>query len=156
QDNITAQDGLTGTADPNATITLNDGSSFLATVKATNSGVWTYSPPSSFTPIVHTVTASETDSAGNIGAASLTFRYDPQGPTGFSFVPDTTHLLSLEGAATALGPNISGGTGTGNGKVYALSIQVTDVMNGLQAVAPFDIVVASSGADTINLASGSH
>jgi Bacterial Ig domain len=72
---ITTNDALTGSADPNATVTISEGSTVLGTTTANASGVW------SFTPTIlpqglQTITASETDAAGLTGSSSLTFTYD--------------------------------------------------------------------------------
>jgi VCBS repeat-containing protein len=76
---ITANDALTGTADPNATVTLTKGSAVLGTTTANAGGVW------SFTPIglaqgLQTITASETNAAGLTGSSSLTFTYETTAP----------------------------------------------------------------------------
>jgi hypothetical protein len=76
---ITANDALTGTADPNATVTLTEGSAVLGTTTANAGGVW------SFTPIglaqgLQTITASETNAAGLTGSSSLTFTYESTAP----------------------------------------------------------------------------
>ena len=79
-DKITANDTLTGTADPNAVVHFTvDGTAIAGTATADANGLWT------FTPTVladgsHTIVASEAEIAGNTGTASLTFTYDTTAP----------------------------------------------------------------------------
>jgi hypothetical protein len=73
---ITANDTLTGTADPNATVTLTEGSTVLGTTAANASGVWSFTP-TGLAQGLQTVTASETNAAGLTGSSSLTFAYQP-------------------------------------------------------------------------------
>src|SRR5262245_6910228 len=60
---------LTGTAEPNATITVYDGTSELGTTIADDTGAWTY-PTGTLTEGGHTFTATATDAAGNTSSAS--------------------------------------------------------------------------------------
>ncbi|MBV9248099.1 MAG: hypothetical protein JO227_02475, partial [Acetobacteraceae bacterium] len=85
-DNITANAALTGSADANAVVTLTEGASTLGTATANGSGVWTFTP-AGLSQGAHTVVASETDSSGNTGSASLTFTYD-------TVVPAVTEQLA--------------------------------------------------------------
>ena len=79
-DKITSNDELTGSGDPNAVVSFTvDGKSITATATANASGVWTFTP-SGLADGVHTIVASETDAAGNTGAASLTFTLDTTAP----------------------------------------------------------------------------
>jgi hypothetical protein len=71
---------LTGTGDPNAQVTLSEGGVAFAAATANASGAWTYTP-TSLSVGTHTVVATETDSAGNSGSASLPFNIStPAGP----------------------------------------------------------------------------
>jgi autotransporter passenger strand-loop-strand repeat protein len=63
---------LTGTGNANATVTLTEGSTVLGTTTADASGVWSFTP-TGLASGSQTITASETDVAGNVGTASLTF-----------------------------------------------------------------------------------
>jgi Ca2+-binding RTX toxin-like protein len=72
---------LIGTGDPNATVHFTvDGSVVAATATATASGAWSFAPIDLATG-PHTVVASETDLAGNTGAASDSFTLGPPVPT---------------------------------------------------------------------------
>ena len=67
---ITSFDALTGTADPNATVTISEGSTVLGTTTANANGVWSFTP-TSLPQGLQTVTASETNAAGLTGSSSL-------------------------------------------------------------------------------------
>jgi hypothetical protein len=71
---ITADDALTGTADPNATVKISEGSTVLGTTTANASGVWSFTP-TSLAQGLQTITASETNPAGLTGYSFLTFTY---------------------------------------------------------------------------------
>ena len=66
------RDALTGTADPNATGKISEGSTVLGTTTANASGVWSFTP-TSLAQGLQTVTASETNPAGLTGYSYLTF-----------------------------------------------------------------------------------
>jgi hypothetical protein len=72
--NITSDDALTGTADPNATVKISEGSTVLGTTTANASGVWSFTP-TSLAQGLQTITASETNPAGLTGYSYLTFTY---------------------------------------------------------------------------------
>jgi len=106
-DKVTSNAALNGTSDPNATVTIKEGSVTLGTVTADGTGAWTFSP-SGLANSAHTITVSETDTAGNIGTASLTFTLDTAAPavsialaqdTGTSSADNVTSNGSLKGTA---------------------------------------------------------
>jgi hypothetical protein len=70
---------LTGSGDPNAVVTLTEGSTTLGTAMATDSGTWTFAPKG-LADGPHTLVASETDAAGNTGSVSITFTLDTAPP----------------------------------------------------------------------------
>ena len=72
--NITGDDALTGTADPNATVKISEGSTVLGTTTANASGVWSFTP-TSLAQGLQTITASETNPAGLTGYSFLTFTH---------------------------------------------------------------------------------
>ena len=97
-DKVTSNDALTGSGDPNAVVTLTEGTATLGTATANASGIWTFTP-SALADGVHTIVASETDAAGNTGTASFTFTLDTTAP-----VPViTSEVLSKSGAVTLTG-----------------------------------------------------
>ena len=79
-DNVTANPALTGTADPNAVVTLSEGSSLLGTTIANASGVWSFSP-AGLAQGTQTIVASEINVAGVAGTAALSFIFDTIAPT---------------------------------------------------------------------------
>ena len=70
---------LTGGGDANATVTFTEGSTTLGTTTANAAGVWNFTP-TGLADGSHTIVAKETDTAGNIGSASLTFTLDTTAP----------------------------------------------------------------------------
>ena len=77
--NITSNDALTGSADANALVTLTEGTTVLGTTTANALGVWSFTP-TGLAQGLQTVTASETNTAGLTGSASLSFTYDTVAP----------------------------------------------------------------------------
>ena len=79
-DKITSKDGLTGSGDPNAIVHFTiDGTASATTATANATGAWTFTP-AGLADGSHTIVASETDTAGNTGTASLTFTLDTTAP----------------------------------------------------------------------------
>src|SRR5262249_10358310 len=74
-DRITKDPALTGSGDPGATVTIREGGQVLGTSIASATGAWNFSP-SGLADGAHTLTATETDLAGNTTTASLTFTLD--------------------------------------------------------------------------------
>ena len=99
-DKITANDTLTGSGDANAVVTLKEGSTTLGTTTANASGVWSFTP-TGLANGVHTIVASETDTAGNTGTSSLTFTLDTTAPTVASVVASGTGITSGSGKLAA-------------------------------------------------------
>ena len=111
-DDITSNDALTGTADPNAVVKLTSGTRTLGTTTANASGVWSFTP-AGLASGQYTIVASETNSAGNTGTASLTFTLDTIAPTVTS--------------DTVSGTGISGGAGTLTaGETVALTLALSE------------------------------
>ena len=116
-DEITSNDALTGTADANAVVILTSGTKTLGSTTANASGAW------SFTPVglsdgPETIVASDTNSAGKTGSASLTFTLDTTAPTVAS--------------DTVSGSGLSGGTGTltsGQTVVFTLTMSEAVAMS---------------------------
>jgi hypothetical protein len=73
---ITSDDALTGTADPNATVKIAEGTTVLGTAIANASGVWSFTP-TALAQGSHTIMVSETNAAGLTGYSSLNFTYNP-------------------------------------------------------------------------------
>lgn len=66
-----AADGITvtGTGDPNATVTLANGGQTIGTAQADGNGAWSFST-AALAPDTYSLVASETDAAGNTGSAA--------------------------------------------------------------------------------------
>src|SRR6185369_9318679 len=77
-DNVTSNPALVGSGDANAVVTIRENGVTLGTTTANASGDWTFSPVLS--DGVHSLTASETDTAGNTGTTALTFTLDRAPP----------------------------------------------------------------------------
>ena len=88
-DGVTADPTLTGTGDPGATVTLTEGKTVLGAAAADPAtGAWSFTPTLPDGP--HSVVASETDAAGNPGAATASFTLlatAPAAPAGLALLP---------------------------------------------------------------------
>ena len=80
---------LSGTAEANSIVSISDNGVFLATVTASPTGTWSYTPPARLDD-VHTFTATSTDAAGNLGAVSGSFTLNIDTST-----PNTPVLTSV-------------------------------------------------------------
>ena len=94
---VTSNDTLTGTGDPNATVTITSGAATLGTTTANASGGWSFTP-TGLADGSYTVTASETNSIGP-GSASLSFTLDTSIPIVTS---DTVSGAGIGGGAGVL------------------------------------------------------
>jgi hypothetical protein len=93
-DLITNNDTLIGSGVADAVVHFTiDGVSIAATTTADSNGAWTFTPPA-LSDGTHTVVASETDSASNTRAASLTFTLDTTPP----YVAITSDTLNKDGS----------------------------------------------------------
>ncbi|MGL3111430.1 Ig-like domain-containing protein [Bradyrhizobium sp. BR 1432] len=80
-DHVTANPALNGTGLANIVVHFTiDGSPIAATVTADAQGAWSFTP-SGLADGPHTIVASQTDSFGNTGSASLSFTLDTTAPT---------------------------------------------------------------------------
>ena len=110
---------IAGTAEANSTVTILDGSTTLGTITANSSGVWNYTPGSTLSQAVHTLTAKATDTAGNVSAASKSIAL-----TVDTTAPDAPSLTSISASASNTKPTI-GGTAEANSTVTLLDGSVT-------------------------------
>ncbi|MCK1437469.1 Ig-like domain-containing protein [Bradyrhizobium sp. 15] len=79
-DHVTANPAVSGTGSPTRWCTFIDGSPIAATVTTDAQGAWSFTP-SGLGDGSHTIVASQTDSFGNTGSASLSFTLDTTAPT---------------------------------------------------------------------------
>ena len=127
-DRITSNDALTGTGLANTVVHFTiDGSPIAATVTADAQGAWSFTP-SGLADGPHTIVASQTDSFGNPGTATLSFTLDTAAPT--------EAISSTIGTNTGLTTTISSG-GLTKDNTLALSGTVSDT-NGVSSVHVFD------------------
>ena len=172
--NVTSNDALTGAADPNATVTLSEGSTVLGTATANASGVWSFTP-TGLAQGTQTITASETNAAGLTGSSSLTFTYDTVAPVAPHITTDTVNTnntVTLSGSAEAnatvtlydngatLGTttaNASGSwsytTGVLASGTQSLTATATDAAaNTSVASSPVSVVIGPAGAPLVTIA----
>ena len=135
-DRITAKAALTGTADANSTVTIGNGATVLGTTTAGAGGAWNFTPVG-LADGVYTLTATETDLAGNTGSATLGFTLDTVAPvltaalvsdTGSSSTDHNTSSAALTGTAEANstvtvsnGASVLGTTKAGVGGVWSFT-----------------------------------
>lgn len=88
---------LHGTADPNSTITIYNGSTLIGTVVADGVGGWSFPLTTSLTDGTYTFTAKATDSAGNVSGSSADFTFTVE----TSLTPPTvTEIIDDKGLIT--------------------------------------------------------
>lgn len=96
---------IAGSGDANAKVSLAiDGTAVATAVTADAAGVWTYTP-GGLSAGSHTVVATETDAAGNVGSASFVLTVA---------APATASTASTGGTGTGTGSTGTGGTGIGS------------------------------------------
>ncbi|WP_238298740.1 Ig-like domain-containing protein, partial [Methylobacterium soli] len=61
---------ITGTAEPNSTVTISNGETVLGTVRADGSGAFSFTPGTALSDGTYTLSATATDPVGNVGTAS--------------------------------------------------------------------------------------
>jgi len=133
---------ITGSAEANAAVTLydTDGTTVLGTATANGSGNWSITS-STLAQGSHTLTAKQTDVAGNVSAASSGFAYnlDTVGPTGMALSTNQIALSNAGNGATVAtlsatdASAISYDFAVGNGTIDADNGKFAIVGNQLQA-----------------------
>lgn len=135
---------VTGTAEPNATITLYDtnGTTVLGTATANGSGNWSIT--SSSLPVgSHTLTFKQTDAAGNVSlpSAGLTLSITAPPP------PPTTTIDGVQVGETSV--NLPGG---GTGTEISIPIVTSGRAETTGSAGVADIALSSVGSSTLLLA----
>src|SRR3954451_23676045 len=88
-DKITSNPAVKGTGQASTLVTVKEGSITLSTPTADSTGVWSYTP-SGFADGAHTLTATQTNLAGNTVTATLSFILDTMPPAlSIGLVSDT-------------------------------------------------------------------
>ncbi|GAA1930581.1 Ig-like domain-containing protein [Nocardioides hwasunensis] len=101
---------VSGTGLPGATVTVAEGGAVLCRATVTQAGTWSCSPATALPTGPHTVTATQTDGAGNTSAsASVTFSIvaggSVPGPVPGPDDPDGDGLTNTQEAAQGTDPN---------------------------------------------------
>jgi len=161
-DTITNNDTLSGTGHPGAVVTVSEAGGALGTTTADASGAWSFSP-SGLADGSHTLTASETDAAGNIGTATASFTLDTIAPVAPTF---TTGSMVTDGAmpvitgfgedgttVTLLDGTTAIGTSAVSGGTWSITdtTALTDGLNVLTAIATDVAGNVSTSPSSINL-----
>jgi hypothetical protein len=101
-DHITSNDALSGTGIANTVVHFTiDGTPSSTAVTANTLGAWSFTP-SGLADGAHTIVASQTDTFGNTGTASLSFTLDTTAPTG-----GTPDLAAASDSGTSNTDNIT-------------------------------------------------
>ena len=149
-DGITSDPALTGTGEAGATITLSKGGRSLGTAAVDGTGHWTLMP-TGLVDGAQAVTVSDTDAAGNVGTAQVSFTLDttsPAAPTGLALAPASDSGAMGDDITNVIRPTI---TGTAEpGSIVTLDDGITQL--GTAAVAADGTWSFTTGA----LADGLH
>lgn len=136
---------LTGSADPNATVTITRTSGIasivVGAVTANASGSWSYTPTLPVANGTYSLTATETDAYGNVSAASAPFAltidtHKPAAPSGIRLVSP------INGSGATTYTSVATPTLTGAGEAGA-TITVTNNGSGSPVVLGTAVVNAS-------------
>jgi hypothetical protein len=105
-DAITSNASLTGTGNYKSVVTLTEGTTVLGTATVDNKGIWTFNPKR-LAQGSHTILATQTDLAGNVGtAAALTFTVDSVAPVVTERLASDTGALATDSITT--NPTLTG------------------------------------------------
>jgi hypothetical protein len=80
RDKITSNPAVTGIGQANTLVTITEGGTIIGTVMASSTGAWSFTP-TGLADGAHTLSASQTDLAGNTGTATLSLMLDKTAPT---------------------------------------------------------------------------
>ena len=111
---LTTPPTLSGGGDSNAVVTLTDGVTSVGTTTSDALGHWTYTP-AGLADGIHNLTASETDQAGNIGTASLSFTLDTHPQTGSNNAPGSSDATASYSVMNDWGSGFIGSIALGAG-----------------------------------------
>jgi nitrogen fixation protein len=152
-DHITSSPALSGTgvADTMVHFTI-DGTPSAATVTSDAQGNWSFAPPG-LADGAHTIVASQTDTFGNTGSASLNFTLDTVAPSGGT--PDLVAAFdsgtsSTDNITKATAPSFTVALGTG----VAAGDTVELLLNGVSLAhpVPHTITAEEVAAGSVTLA----
>ncbi len=95
-DKITSNPAVKGTGQANTLVTIKEGGATLGTTMADGTGAWSFTP-TGLADGAHTLTASQTDLAGNTGTATLSFTLDRTAPAlSMALVSDDRQLVDRQ------------------------------------------------------------
>jgi Bacterial Ig-like domain/RTX calcium-binding nonapeptide repeat (4 copies) len=172
-DKITSNPTLTGAGDPNAVVTVSEGSTTLGTTVADANGKWTFKP-FGLGDGSHVLLVSETDAAGNTGTASLAFNLDTVAPvptiTGETLkngkltltgtTMEANDKISIYDGSTLIGTTTTDSNGgfnfaTGNlsRKVHVFTVTATDLAGNV-GQGSNDVILGTSSSETLTGSSG--
>ncbi len=78
-DKITSNPAMKGTGEANTLVTIKEGDTTLGTAAANSTGLWSFTP-TGLADGAHTLSATQTDLAGNTGTVTLSFTLDRTAP----------------------------------------------------------------------------
>lgn len=173
-DRVTASAALAGTGDPHTLVTIRKGTTVIGTTTSDNVGNWSYLP-SNLPNGSNTLTATESDAAGNNGTATIGITLDTIAPkpavaiiTGVSgggvTLAGTSEANSIvtvadtsNGGTTMLGTATAGSNGAWSltshvildtTKIHTYTASSTDVAGNVGVTAG-SLYLASTGNDTL-------
>ncbi|WP_312017549.1 beta strand repeat-containing protein, partial [Bradyrhizobium ottawaense] len=118
-DHLTTNPALSGTGLANTVVHFTiDGSPIVTTVTTDAQGAWSFTP-TGLADGLHTIVASQTDTFGNTGSASLSFTLDTTAPTG-----GTPDLTAGSDTGTSSTDNITSATSPS----FSLALNPTDAI----------------------------
>ncbi|MRV73970.1 DUF4214 domain-containing protein [Duganella sp. FT92W] len=136
---------ITGTAEANATVQLydTDGTTMLGTAAANGSGAWSITT-STLTSGSHTLTAKQTDVAGNVSAVSNGFTYvlDTIGPTNMALSTNTVQQTAATNGSTVATLSSTDTTSVTYG--FAVGNGVIDADNGKFTISGTSLTAAQN------------
>ena len=160
-----------GTAEANATVTLFDGAVEIGTGHANGAGIWSVTG-SPLADGVHAITATATDAAGNVGAASgsLSVTIDTTPPVSSAITHVTKAFISgnteanaaiaLFDGALRVGTASADGTGAWSvplilaSGAHSLVAQATDLAGNMTPSAAVAVIAGTSGNDVLSSGPG--
>ncbi|MCK1437474.1 Ig-like domain-containing protein [Bradyrhizobium sp. 15] len=141
-DHVTANPAVSGTGLANTVVHFTiDGSPIAATVTTDAQGAWSFTP-SGLGDGSHTIVASQTDSFGNTGSASLSFTLDTTAPT--------VAITSAGGSTNQVSQTIAGTV-----DVADAGATVT-ILDGTTAIGTAIVQGNGSWSSTVTLNNGSN
>jgi Big-like domain-containing protein len=145
--NTAANPALYRTADANAVVTLTEGLTVLGSATANASGAWSFTP-TGLAQGAQTITATETDLAGNIGSTAVNFVLDFDSHTGLSGVGTNENLVFNEGFGNVTISNSQTDTiAFGSG----LFSSFTDLLHHSSQDKAGDTIIADNHGDVLTL-----